>query len=58
MPKVKEIQNGNYCENCSWECRHFNRDADCCDCDTFVGRIYSQFSDPEYLNKEMKFEMR
>lgn len=58
MTTVRDIQAGNYCTNCSIDCIHYNRDADCCDCDTIVGRLYSQCVDSEYINTEMKFEPR
>ena len=58
MPTVREIQAGKYCQDCSCDCEHFNREADCCKCDTVIGRIYSDVVDSDYKNKEMKFERR
>jgi len=58
MTTVKDIQEGKYCPDCSWNCIHFNRDADCCACDTIIGRMYSQCVHNNYVNQEMKYEKR
>lgn len=39
MTTIKDIQEGNYCENCDANCRHFCHEADCCSFDTWIARI-------------------
>ena len=56
MRTIEEIRNGNYCEECSTECKHFASDADCCVVDTYIGRLHSEVIDGDDSQTIMKFE--
>lgn len=57
MTTVRDIQSGNYCENCSIDCIRWALGSDCCVVDTTIGRVYSEVY-PEHLNEEMKYEVK
>ena len=55
MTTIKDIQDGNYCENCDANCRLFVYEADCCLYDTFISRLAVKVG-TENLNKEVQYD--
>lgn len=39
---VRQIQKGSRCPDCDSDCRNFANEADCCICETVIGRTYSE----------------
>ena len=56
MRTIEQIRKGNYCDECSTECKHFAEDADCCVVDTFIGCLHSKVIDGDDSQRIMKFE--
>ena len=55
MTTIKDIQEGNYCENCDANCRHFCHEADCCSFDTWIARIAVEVETTN-PDKEVQYE--
>jgi len=55
MRTIAQIRAGNYCDECSTECKHFADGADCCVVDTFIGNLYSEVVEDD-SQRIMKFE--